>query len=346
MEQPGQLPIADETEEPAEVTGEKREFEKPDFVKKIEGFDIHNLTPENIEFMTGVIQNYFLENFPVRPELVEQLPEHVNIIDSDEFARMVEEDEDNRNEGVPIPKEPSGFYDPEQDKIFINISGHRTPGGLFATMFHESLHCVGIENGAGLAGNFLWPEDYYEDKGIRFDTYNGSNTLKEGTTQLITLGTVVDEMGFDEQAEMFGYEAEFNIMDAIWRAIPHDEMLDAYFNMGLDDIRIHVDCVFEPEETRGTIGPTESNEIFAKCLYNLGITTRKMQEALESWGDGGDPDGVMNEVRHAVGLYMIRRCEMNGMKLPEEWKEPFREYLKPYEGADNNIGNREEEGDV
>ena len=55
MEQSEQLPVGEIPEEPVKDTGEKREVEKPDFVKKIEGFDTQNLTPENIEFMTGAI---------------------------------------------------------------------------------------------------------------------------------------------------------------------------------------------------------------------------------------------------------------------------------------------------
>ena len=33
--------------------------DKPEFVKKIESFDVHDLKPENIEFMNSIIQNTF-----------------------------------------------------------------------------------------------------------------------------------------------------------------------------------------------------------------------------------------------------------------------------------------------
>ena len=342
MEQSEPLLVDNKTEHPVEITDEKYEINKPDFVKRIESFDVQDLTPENIEFMTSVIQNYFVENLPVRSELVEQLPEHINVIGTEEFMQIIKEHESSRNSNGFIPTDPSGFYDEKLDKIFINGPVHTTPGGLFATMFHESLHFISAKNGAGFMGNFGWPDSFYEDKDTRFDIYKGINTLNEGTTQIITLKNIIDKMGFNEQSEMLGYAPEIEIMRAIWQPISDDEMLDAYLNRKMDEIRMHVERVFEPKETRDKINPTEGNGVFTLCLRDLGITTDRMYEAMENWGDGSDIKGVLDDIRHAVGQYIIWRHDMEGAEMTNEERETFRGYLELYE----NNRNREEESNV
>ena len=60
--------------------------DRPDYVKKIESFDIDNITPENIQFMINTVQDYFLEHFPVKPELVSELPDRFCFMDEDEYV--------------------------------------------------------------------------------------------------------------------------------------------------------------------------------------------------------------------------------------------------------------------
>ncbi|MBQ6409863.1 hypothetical protein IJI18_01235 [Candidatus Saccharibacteria bacterium] len=296
------------------------EDEKPDFVKKIESFDINNLTSENIEFISQTIQNYFLETFPVKPEIIERLPDHITILNAEEFR-------DKMGEDVKIinPDEMTGFYSPDFDKIFINKSTHKTPEALFTTMFHESLHFASIEAGAGLTGEFLCPEDAHNEN-IDSQIYTGLHTLEEGTTQLITFASVIDDMGFNRETTMFGYESEWHIMRTIWTPFSRN-VLHAYFEMPIEDLRAHIEKIFEPN---GQLPPKRTNGVFTECLSQIGIATENMNEALETWGKGGDPDQVLTDIRHAVGLYIVQDCKVNNKELTEDDKEWLHEYLEPY----------------
>ena len=299
--------------------------EKPDFVKKIESFDMDNLTPENIEFMTKTIQDYFLENFPVKPELVSQFPNRISILDNTEYAKI-------RNE-LDIPEDNTGFYSSRYHKIFINQSAYKTPGGLFATMLHEALHFTSIGAGAGFTGEFddsTVPESY--DPQIT----SGINTLVEGTTQLITYYTVTSGMGFDRTKDMESYDPECYIMDAVWWPFPRDERLHAYFQMSMDDLRNHINRVFTPNETDDDTDI--KNGAFVDCLYNLGLATENMTKAIESWEDTyNEGEEILKDIRHAIGYYIVQNCKINHKVLSPEDKEDLSEYLEPYLEEENDV---------
>mgnify|MGYP000969294002 CR=1 FL=1 len=108
----------------ADNTGETNEsVEKPDFVKKIESFDVSNLSPENIEFMNHAIQDVFRGNFPIDDELIDKIPDHMRIVDNEEFMRLRQETKEDADMDL-------GFYSLKLDQMLINVSKHRTPGGF------------------------------------------------------------------------------------------------------------------------------------------------------------------------------------------------------------------------
>ena len=61
-----------------------------DCVKEIESFDLNNLSSENIELMNCTIQNVFREYFPVDGELVDEIPDHMKIVDSENSCVFAE----------------------------------------------------------------------------------------------------------------------------------------------------------------------------------------------------------------------------------------------------------------
>ena len=291
--------------------------EKPDFVKKIESFDVDNLTPENIEFMTKTIQDYFLEHFPVEPELVNQLSDRISILGNDEYVKIRDE--------LQGPDDKTGFYTSKYHKIFINQSSYGTPGGLFTTMFHEALHFTSIGAGAGFASGFddsMIPESY--DPQI----YSGINTLIEGTTQLIAYNNVVYNMGFDKTEDMESYSPECYIMDTILEPFYKDEIFHIYFQMSMDDLRNYINKIFAPGETSDDADI--KNGTFTDCLYNLGLATESMTNTLESWADEYEVEEILKDVRHAVGYYIIRDRKINHKKLSKKNRQELSEYLGSY----------------
>ena len=312
---------------PAEIiddsVGENEDsIEKSDFAKQVESFDIRNLTPENIEFMNRTIQDVFREYFPVDTELINKIPGHMKIVDGEEFARIRQETKEDADMDL-------GFYSTKLDQMLINASAHNTPGGLFSTMFHESLHFVSIQSGAGLSGDFCYPdigEDETEE--LRAELDDGVRTIVEGTTQNITQSYVMDYLGFDPQPEMFGYEAEYQITNAIWGGFSRDDRLKIYFNTPLELMRVHVEDLFEDD-----YNPDKPTGLFANCLLDISRTAKKMEVALDSWRENGDSapiEDILSDTRHAVGLYIVCDIEVNDRKLSKEDEEYLHDYLEPY----------------
>lgn len=318
---PEQIPENEET--PIE---ESTEVEKPDYTRTIESFDIHNLTPENIEFMTKTIQNYFLENLPAKPELVDQIPDRIAIVNEEEYKKANIETEGRARIDI---SETTGFYSSKQNKIFLNGSRYNSPGELFATMFHECLHFTSIGAGAGLTGDFLCPPELDEDEALFNQVDKGLNTLVEGTTQLITLAHVIGNMGFDAQSGMFGYEPEWQVVSTIWYPFSAEERMHVYFEMPMEDLRIHIEKMFTPENEKEEINANVCNGIFTDCLSNIGLATESIAEELEKWPNG-NMESILKNIRHAVGLYIVRNLETNNIELDEEKEEDLQEYLEPY----------------
>ena len=314
------LTLAEET---ASDVGEINESaEKPDFVKKIESFDINNLSPENIEFMNHVIQDVFRENFPVDGEIIDRIPDRMRIVENEEFVRLLQDGEGDTDID-------SGFYSSKLDQIVVNISMHHSPGALFSTMFHESLHFASINSGAGFDGGFSYPslsEDETDDFIAELD--EGVFTMKEGTTHNITQAYVMDYLGFDPQPEMFGYEPECLVTDAIWGAFPREERMRAYFEAPLELLRIHVESAFE--EDYDVDRPTG---VFADCLVGVARATRQMKTALNIWRENGDSkliEDALRNVRHAVGLFIVYEAKNRRRTLSKEDEENLHGYLEPY----------------
>ena len=311
------------TEAIKDKNGETNEsVEKPDFVNQIESFDINNLSPENIEFMNHAIQDVFREHFPVSSELVDKIPAHMKIVDNEEFMRLRQETDEDADMDL-------GFYSLKLDQMLINVSKHHTPGALFSTMFHESLHFASIQSGAGLSGGFCYPglgEDEADDLISELD--EGVRAIVEGTTQNITHAYVVGYLGFDPQPQMFSYESEYQIANAIWEPFSREERMQAYFNTPLELLRIRVENAFKDD-----YDPDKPTGVFADCLVNVARATKQMDVALDTWRKNDNPEpveDVLKSVRHAVGLFIVRDIENGERTLSEEDKHSLHDYLEPY----------------
>lgn len=319
MEKLNLTPAEEATSDVAETN---ESAEKPDFVKKIESFDINNLSPENIEFMNHAIQDVFRENFPVDSEIIDRIPDRMRIVENEEFIRLLQDGDGDTDID-------SGFYSSKLDQMVVNISMHHSPGALFSTMFHESLHFASINSGAGFNGGFCYPgvgENEADELIGELD--EGVRVMMEGMTHNITRAYVMGYLKFDPQPEMFGYEPECLVTDAIWGAFSRDERMQAYFEAPMELLRVRVESAFE--ENYDVDRP---NGIFADCLVNVARTTKQMRNALKSWGENGDPEpieAILKDIRHAVGLFIVREVENGERAFDEEDEESLRDYLEPY----------------
>ena len=270
--------------------------EKTETVKELESYDIKNLTPDNMERINGIIQDYLLENYPVNPELVAQIPEHLELLGADEFKEAYMKDPNNDERNV---KYCPGFYAPDLDKILINIAGIDETNMFMSTMFHESLHFVSLKNGAGFGGNdFLLPDGMEDDDMGPI----GQHTLIEGTTQIFARMATFD-LGFEDSESMRGYPAEIQVMGNIFDLLPEGMLEKLYFDMPMDDIRIHIESAFESEESQAKISYDTTNGVFGMILHDVGFVTLKMQEALDSWDETPSVGEVVDDIERLVRYY-------------------------------------------
>lgn len=274
--------------------------EKPDSTKKIESFDINNLTAENIEYMNHVIQDIFRENLPVRAELIDGIPDRMNIVGNDEFLRTLKEEKEDADMDL-------GYYSLKQNKMFVNLSKHHTTGGLFLTMFHESLHFTSIQSGAGLTGDFCLPDiEGQEDADELYkELDDGVQTMVEGITQNFAQAYVIGEMKFDTSPEMFGYEPECLITRTILEPFSAEEKQRIYFDTPLELMRVHIEDAFAED-----YDVDEPTGVFADCFVEVSRTKKQLEEALDSWRKDRNPDtveSILDNVRRAVDFYIASK---------------------------------------
>ena len=193
----------------------QKEATKPELVRKIEAMDVRNLSREDIDFMVSAIQGRFREKFPIKSEVIDSLEGGLRLMSADEFLKKKQELDP---EPLTDTSNSSGFYNEEENAIFINIDSIKKPEHLFAVMLHESLHFTSKNNGGGFAGNWLARDS--ENETYVHDVNMGLFTLNEGTTQWITHSEML-EMGFlddyfyDVIRDEKGISIPSNIMDQI-----------------------------------------------------------------------------------------------------------------------------------
>lgn len=150
---------------------------------------------------------------------------------------------------------------------------------------------------------------------------------------MITLASVIDDLHFDKDIVMLGYEAERLIMKTIWFPFSKEGVKNIYFKIPMEDLRIHIEKTFASDDTRDKIAPNSCNGAFADCLSDLGIMTEKMDEILMSWGDKDSEEKlqqILKKVRHAVGFYIIQDCKINEIALNEDDLTELHDYLDIY----------------
>lgn len=284
---------------------------KSDYARNIELFDIKNLTPENIEYMTQVIREYFKATFPIKPELIDDILEHTKVVDEETFKKALEES-GRIVEDVDLKY---GFYDKKSNLGYINQNKHRTSGELFVTLFHESLHAVSIGAGAGFKGNFVIPFSY-DDLEQRIAMERGMIALIEGTTHYITLKNVIGNMGFEGTENMFRYKAERSIMSRIWEAFPEELMYRAYFVTPMEELRHYFDMTVAADDAKREeikADREKTNGQFVKFLIDIGLATDRAKKLLESGAEDEEASTeIYNDIMRAVEYFLACQKKMTG----------------------------------
>lgn len=226
-------------------------------------------------------------------------------------------------DGVKV-ENVGGFYNNELQEVFINKDFYKCSEDLFHAMFHESLHFTSI--GAGFNNGFICPgrlEQFTAKIGA------GLTVVREGTTELIAMNALKD-MGF-QTSNYQPYQSERLIMGAIWNHFSPDTLKHVYFEVSVEDLRIHIEKLFASDDDRSEIGVDGSNGIFADYLCRFQALTDGMNETLEGWQeDESRKMGVLDETYGIVREYIKRDMEVNRgdsrnlEKYSEEWRQILR----------------------
>lgn len=273
---------------------------KPDFVKKIESFDVHNLRPEDIEYMHQVIGEFFVNKYSVRPELAAEIPSHTRMLSNEEFrAKVLEKDSEAEDDLDDL----TGFYNEKDDCIYINMDYYDSPVELFSTMTHEGLHFVSLRNDAGFGGYFAAPESLQEKEEMVYYARKGLISVAEGTTQMLAWDAL-EEMGFTDNMAS-GYLPEVMVMRAVYGALPENMEKQLYFNTPMEDLRMTIEETFAPEY-RETIRTGGVSGVFCDCLANIGIVVENMEIALND-DDGDEAMALQDDIVSAIEFFKNER---------------------------------------
>ena len=281
--------------------------DRSDFVKKLDEIDVHNLSPEDERFLYDSVQGFFMENFPVDKELVDQIPEKTVILDHEKFVEAYLKTESNPEGDVPV-----GFYDIELDKSFVDYETIGNAAGVLSTIFHESLHFVSMSQGAGfkLSGaDFRMPEndDYLKDFTEDERKYYGSiadKTVVEGSTKIMELSSMED-MGIDV-SEDGGYNIEKQIMSEVLCAMvpEYDQLKSAYFTKSTEDIRKAIESsLLSPEDKEKYQNGEIPTGKFVLFMLNIGAAADKMHQYYKQ----DDPDSyfeVLDGIHDSMQEYL------------------------------------------
>ena len=290
-------------------TEDQESAEQTPIAERLSQIDLKEITPEDVEFMNGAIQDYMRENFQVPGEIIDQIPDHVKVLNQKEFAEVFE-DGDNPNR--PSLDNTPGFYRYQTNESYINAEVHQSPAHLFGTMFHESSHYASINNGAGFSGNFLLPEGVLQDQEAEDLAHSGYDCLKEGATQAITKDSLED-MGVSTD-DIHGYEEDTSIVRHMFRNMPHENLHQRYFQDSTEQFRQEVEATIIADDTErmNFIKKREQTSTggFAHALLILGAIKRDLIRALER-GDKQAVDEIGVYIANSAKFYEGKRDQLD-----------------------------------
>ena len=221
---------------------------------------------------------------------------------------------------------------------------------LFGAIFHESLHFVSMNQGAGFrisGSDFKMPEDTSFSGEISQDDlkYYGQiaeKTVVEGATKLIE-HLSMDALGINTDGDE-GYGAEKQIMIEVLNAVApeYDQLKDAYFTKSIEDIRKIIERNLLPPEEKEKYNDGEiSTGEFMRCLLNIGYATEEMHHFFEI-DDFNSYKEVFNDVHAAAQYYrnLIKEQEMielnyKASNIAKAEKEDGLKFFDVF----NNMGN-------
>lgn len=318
-------------EEIANKSAETRE--KPDYVKKIESFDMGHLDHEQIEFMVSTVQNYFKENFPIKQELIDELPGKISILGKEEYTAKLMELTNGELSEEEI-EDNMGFYNEQHDIILIRSSEEDTPDSLFGRLFHECLHSVSLKAGAGFSSRFLFNENTEVTEESIYASL-GSNDFIEGATQLIAYQSIYDDMGFDMTPYRdWSYKSERKIVETVMQPFGQQFLHHLYFETPTETVAQKI------EEYIAFAKGTETDPTykeFIRIYANIHAATEKLDQAYYENQDDNEAAEVITAMKRSVGHFMLTMCQVRGYPPTEQELEMCGDYLLPHltENAEN-----------
>ncbi len=301
--------MANHEKAPKSNDAENQETQELSIAERLSQINVHELKPEDIEFMNSTIQNFMRENCPVPGEIIDELPNHVKILGPEDFKEVYEKQGETRPFDLD---DTTGFFNTEDDTMYINANIHRSPEHLFGTMMHESNHYAAINNGAGFQGGFAFPTAAAEDPENVELGRSGLTCAREGATELPARNTL-EIMGVSTD-DLCGYEADVHICDRMFGNLPSEDLIDRYYACPLEQFRQEVEaCIIEDDAQRMDFiehRESDSTGAFINAIMTLGAVKRDLIIALNR-NDRATIDEIDNDIDRAMQYYNSRREALN-----------------------------------
>ncbi len=293
-------------EQAPKSNAEQQESQEISISERLSQIDVKEITPEDVEFMNSAIQNYMKDHYPVPGEIIDEIPNHVQILGKEDFADIYEKTKDKYAE---IALEHStGLYNTELGQMFINAEAHQTPEQLFATMLHEADHYAAISNGAGFRGPFLAPDNILQEPEDMELARSGYISFCEGATQRIT-EDAMEDMGISTE-NVWGYAADVSINRQMFKYLPSEDLHQRYFQDPTDKFRQEVEACLIEDDTERMNFIQHRAEIstgkFAIAMRALGAIKRDAMLAADN-DDRAALKDISNAIARSMQYYQSRR---------------------------------------
>jgi len=293
--------------ETASNDAEQRDKRQSAVAERLSEINIHEIAPEDIEFMNQATQEYMRDHFPVPGELIDQIPDHIKIVDSNTFRNLESEIgiNDINLDGV------TGIYSESSSEVLINADASQSPEQLYATMFRESTHYVSINNGAGYSSRLTVPNEIIDDPESADLLSEGYNAYIEGATQSFTMDAL-SEMGIDTRSG-----GPHSVYADVFRAINKHRSPEAvkqeYFTSSNEQIRREVEATLidDPSARQAYLEDERAaTGAYAEALIACGLACRNIILAADR-NDRAEIQRTYQDIERSMQYYQTRKESQN-----------------------------------
>lgn len=294
--------------ETASNDAEQRDKRKSAISERLNEINIHEITPEDIEFMNQTTQEYMRDNFPVPGELIDQIPDHIKVVGDETFDNI--ENEVGLSGMIELNGATSA-YSENGNEVLVNADACHSAEQLFSTMFYESTRYAAINNGAGYAGHLTIPNEIIGDPESADLLLEGYTAHIEGATQYFTTNAL-NEMGVDTSSAK-NHTAYADVFRAINKYRNPEDIKQEFFTTSNEQLRREVEATLidDPSARKAYLEDERAaTGAYAEALIACGLACRNIILAADR-NDQAEIERTFQDIEHSMQYYQARKESQN-----------------------------------